>query len=94
MQFILGVKPDGNEKLFDDEVCPAPTRPKLGGSGRARWRRTAAATVYRFTNELALNDSHPDLMVNYLEYWEVDKKGGRENILVGHRACRSRATTC
>ncbi len=29
---------------------------------------------YRFTNGLSLNDSHPDLMVNYVEYWERDKK--------------------
>lgn len=26
---------------------------------------------YRFINQLPLNDSHPDLLVNVLEFWEV-----------------------
>ena len=29
---------------------------------------------YRFTNQLPLNESHPDLLVNFLEYWESDGK--------------------
>lgn len=27
---------------------------------------------YRFINQLPLNNSHPDLLVNVLEYWEAD----------------------
>ena len=30
---------------------------------------------YRFSNGLALNHTYPDLRVNMLEYWVVDKKG-------------------
>ncbi|MDB4222419.1 hypothetical protein N9850_01515 [Granulosicoccus sp.] len=28
---------------------------------------------YRFANSIAFNKSHPDLQVNYLEWWEIDK---------------------
>ena len=76
MQFILGVKPDGNEKLFD-EVYRRQRDQTL-----VEWQSEVAADGschgYRFTNELALNDSHPDLMVNYLECWEMDKKGSEK----------------
>ncbi len=27
---------------------------------------------FRFTNDIALNDSHPDLRVDFLECWEFD----------------------
>ena len=47
-----------------DRIDPATAlRPARGVSG------------YRFTNAIALNKGHPDLHVNYLEWWELDKKG-------------------
>jgi hypothetical protein len=34
---------------------------------------------YRFINQIPLNKTHKDLLVNYLEYWAVDKKGKEKN---------------
>ena len=34
---------------------------------------------YRFINQIPLNKTHKELLVNYLEYWEVDKKGKTKN---------------
>jgi hypothetical protein len=31
---------------------------------------------YRFVNDIPLNKIYPDLLVNFLEYWEVDEAGG------------------
>ena len=73
MDFIIGVKPAGNEKLFEQVLQRQSHRTLV------EWESEVAADGschgYRFTNGLSLNDSHPDLMVNYLEYWEVDKRG-------------------
>ena len=34
---------------------------------------------YRFINQIPLNKTHKELLVNYLEYWEVDKNGKTKN---------------
>jgi hypothetical protein len=34
---------------------------------------------YRFINQIPLNKTHQKLLVNYLEYWEVDQKGKTKN---------------
>ena len=66
MDFIIGVKPAGNEKLFEQVLQRQSHRTLV------EWESEVAADGschgYRFTNGLSLNDSHPDLMVNYLEY--------------------------
>ena len=73
MDFIIGVKPAGNASLFD-EVGRRQQQQLL-----AEWESPVAADGgvfgYRFTNGIALNKCHPDLQVNYLEWWEIDKKG-------------------
>jgi hypothetical protein len=33
---------------------------------------------YRFINQVPLNASNPDLLVNYLEYWEINDDGEEE----------------
>ena len=72
MDFILGVKPDGNQKLFEQV-----SRRQCDGT-LLEWQSKVAVDGscygYRFTNALSLNDSHPDLMVNYIECWEMDKR--------------------
>ncbi len=72
MDFILGVKPDGNQKLFEQVA-----RRQCDGT-LLEWQSKVAEDGscygYRFTNALSLNDSHPDLMVNYIECWEMDKR--------------------
>jgi len=30
---------------------------------------------FRWLSQVPLNNSHPDLLVNFLEYWEIDKDG-------------------
>jgi hypothetical protein len=68
MKYILGVKEGDHDYLFD-------------------WVRYAEATEFeyideekfhhkfRFVNQVPLNDANHDLKVNFLEYWETDKKG-------------------
>ena len=72
MDFILGVKPDGNQKLFEQV-----SRRQCDGT-LLEWQSKVAEDGscygYRFTNTHSLNDSHPDLMVNYIECWEMDKR--------------------
>jgi len=36
---------------------------------------------YRFINDVPLNNSHPDIRVNYLDYWEVDSNGKEKNFM-------------
>lgn len=79
MSFITVVKPDGNKFLFDwvkgfDWSQDLSKRIKSQGEfsfvddqGRAH--------KFRFANEVPLNDTHKDLNVNFLEYWEISKEG-------------------
>lgn len=34
---------------------------------------------YRFINQIPINKTHKKLLINYLEYWEVDKNGKEKN---------------
>jgi len=34
---------------------------------------------YRFINQIPLNKAHNDLLINYLDYWEIDKNGKERN---------------
>jgi hypothetical protein len=54
---------------------------------------TGAIHCYRWLNEAPLNASHPDLLVNFLEYWEIDREYRVQyhNTWVTHFTC-SRAT--
>jgi hypothetical protein len=36
---------------------------------------------YRFINQIPLNKSHPNCLINYLDYWEVDEKEKEKNFL-------------
>lgn len=67
--YILGAKPGDHEALFkrvDDKV-------RRGEAEEFEAIDKANVTHgYRYVNQLPLNDSHPGLLVNFLEYWEVD----------------------
>jgi len=79
MSFISVVKPDGNKSLFDwvegfDWEKDLSKRDKSQGEfsfvdeqGRTQ--------KFRFVNQIPLNDTHADFMVNFIEYWEYDKLG-------------------
>lgn len=69
--FILGAKPGDHEALFND------VNEKMKRGELEEFEVVDEAGVihgYRFVNKIPLNDSHPDLLVNFLEYWESDGK--------------------
>lgn len=75
MRYILGVKPGDHEALFEavqQRLCTdqCPEYSSLDEQGVERG--------YRWVNGLALNKSHPDVKVNFLEYWEIEN--GRERL--------------
>lgn len=75
MRYILGVKPGDHGALFD------AVQTRLFAGDCHEWEYTDEQGVehgYRWVNELALNQAHPDLKVNFLEYWEI--KDGQERI--------------
>jgi len=68
MQFIVGAKQGDHRFLFEwvnGQTC------------HAYQHQTKDGTIhrYRYINEAPLNKSHPDFKVNFMEYWETDKKG-------------------
>jgi hypothetical protein len=67
MSFIIGVKPDGNKSLFEwinllpkDEVTEFEIQ------------KEDEIHRFRYVNRVPLNDTHYDLEVNFLEYWQLD----------------------
>ena len=74
MGFIINAKPGSNAALFN-EVDRRMRRSQCIESPRGDVNAKGFECGYRLTNNIALNDSYPDLLVNFLEYWEFDKKG-------------------
>ncbi len=73
MDFIIVAKPGSNEALFD----AVQTRLQQGLC--TEWEAVTPSTHrpcgYRFTEQVALNETHSALKVNFLEYWEIDANG-------------------
>jgi DDE family transposase len=68
MRFILGVKPGDHQALFEE----VDTRERLGHVQRREVTdENGVIQRFRFVNAVPLNQSHPALLVNFLEYWEV-----------------------
>ena len=99
MRFILGVKPGDHAALFDwvkhhDEVSCLSAQE---GSGKKLITRE-----YRWLHQVPLNDSHPDLLVNYLECketkagktttftWITDLPITKENVATITKGARAR----
>ena len=75
MRYIIGVKPGDHEALFEavqQRLCTAqcPEHRTIDEQG--------VEHGYRWVKGLALNKSHPEVKVNFLEYWEI--KDGQEQI--------------
>jgi len=67
MQFIAGAKPGDHQFLFewvDGQACQIYQHQTEDGTTH----------LYRYINEAPLNKSHADFKVNFIEYWETDKK--------------------
>lgn len=71
LRFILGVKPGDHKYLFD-YVAQA----HLGGqTTEFEVQKKGITHRFRFLNDVPLNESNPEVRVNFLEYWEI--KGGK-----------------
>lgn len=68
MQFIIGAKPGDHQALFkwvdEQECCHYQHTTEDGVTHR-----------YRYINDAPINKSHNDFKVNFVEYWETNKKG-------------------
>lgn len=73
MDYIIVAKPGGNKALFDT------LQERLQQGQTTEWEVTDEGKKltqgYRICRDVPLNNSHPDLCVNTLEYWEIDAKG-------------------
>lgn len=67
MPFIIGAKP-GNLGFLFDWVGSLDLEEYSHGDAQGKQH------VYKFANHVPLNDTHFETKVNFLEYWETDKK--------------------
>jgi len=74
LRFILGAKEKDHVLLFE-QMDDALTTGKATEFSIIRAGDSNVTDTYRFVNGIALNKSHPDLLVNMLEYWQVDGDG-------------------
>jgi len=70
LRFILGVKERDHAFLFE-QVAQAREE---GHSIEHEFTKDGVHHRFHFVNQVPLNASHPDLLVNFLEYWEVTDK--------------------
>jgi hypothetical protein len=70
MRYIIVVKPEGNKYIFDF----------LKGVERQEATYCDNNFKYKiqFKNEIPLNESHPDLKVNFIEVWVYDSEGNQQ----------------
>ena len=69
LRFILGAKPGDHTWLFDWV--------NTGGKKEYVITKDKLHHRFRYMNDVPLNDSNRDLLVNFLEYWEEDIKTGK-----------------
>jgi hypothetical protein len=72
IRFIIGAKPGNLGTLFD--WMKSLEKEKYA-------HRDAKGTLheYEFINQVPLNDTHSETMVNFLEYWETGKNGKKQH---------------
>jgi hypothetical protein len=69
LRYILGVKEGDHPYLF--RQVQAAERAGRVTSYERHDRTTGVVHRFRFVNDLPLNASHPDLRINFIEYWEM-----------------------
>ena len=72
MHFLLGAKPGDHAFLFEQWIAAADAGLVTTLSGDIRNGETWEIS---FASQLSLNESHPDLKVNFLQYGEYDENG-------------------
>ncbi len=75
MHYILGAKPGDHAFLFQQVEHAAHV-------GEVTEHSVKTGTVthrFRFLNQVALNASNQDLLVNFLEYWEIQEDGSTQH---------------
>jgi hypothetical protein len=72
LRFILGVKPGDHQFLFS-LVDDAIVQGKVTELQRVDANDPGKIHFFRFINQVPLNQSRQNLLVNFLEYWQVDK---------------------
>lgn len=73
MRYILGAKESDHASLFDFVRSVW-----LEKDQKEEQDKDGMIHHYRWVNLVPLNNSHPDLLVNVLEYWEVSPKGKKQ----------------
>jgi len=71
LRFILGVKESDHKHLFK-QVAQAR---ESGTSTLYETTEKGVTRRYHFVNKVPLNASNQDLLVNFIEYWEISDKG-------------------
>jgi len=71
LRFILGAKESDHAFLFE-QVAQAG---KEGRSIENEFTKNGITHRFHFVNEVPLNASNPDVLVNFLAYWEITDKG-------------------
>jgi len=71
LHYILGVK-EGDHTFLFEQVDAAHQR---GQTTEIEVKGIEVTHKFRFVNQIPLNKSHPNLRVNFVEYWETRKNG-------------------
>ena len=71
MHFILGVKPGDHEYLFRQVEAAV----QAGNITEHTVKIDQVSHQFHFLNQVPLNESNQDVLVNFLEYWEIQKDG-------------------
>ena len=69
-RYILVAKEKDHQHLFEEFNALAKDEHQM--------TRGDVQHRFRYMNGLAINDSHPDCLVNVLEYWEISAQKGKE----------------
>ncbi|MBT5759028.1 MAG: transposase [Candidatus Marinimicrobia bacterium] len=75
-KFIINVKPKGNKTLFKQFEC-AKARKEV----KFLEIQAADGLIHRFyyKNNMPLNDTHGDIRINFLDYYQIDPTGKKPN---------------
>jgi hypothetical protein len=75
MHFILGVKPGDHAFLFEQVDQAA----RAGKTTEDSVKIDRVTHRFRFLNQVGLNKSNQDVVVNFLEYWEIQDDGSTQH---------------